>query len=232
MFKIHGKPVRVRAPKGRIEKQLIGMTLKNAQSRFQEQYSKKQSLVQGLEDIRKKFHLKTEPERMECFDVSHFQGKDQVASQVVFEDGAPKKEDYRRYKIKTARSGDDFASIKEVLNRRLRHTEYPEPQLLIVDGGKGQLKKAMLALKEEKREDIPVVAMAKARIKSDFFAKEAQKSSEKFFLPGRKNALIFPSDSAALRILTHLRDEAHRFAIAYHRRLSQKSFLKTRKQGK
>lgn len=224
-LKVHGKLVCVRKPRGSVEKKLVDIALKNAQSKFEEQYLKKQSLFQALENIKKKFHLKEWPERIECFDISHFQGKDQVASQVVFEDGVPKKEDYRRYKIQMVQGVDDFASVKEVLDRRFRHREYPDPQLLIVDGGKGQLKKALLVLKEAGKEEIPVVAMAKARVKPDFSSKKVKSGLEKFFLPGRKNAVFFPSNSEALRILMHLRDEAHRFAITYHRRLSQKSFI-------
>ena len=215
----------VREPKGSVEKKLMEMTFKNAQSHFEEQHFKKQSLIQGLEMIQNKFHLKKLPERIECFDVSHFQGKDQVASQVVFEEAIPKKEDYRKYKIKMVKGIDDFASIKEVLDRRFKHDEYPNPHLLVVDGGKGQLQKALLVLKDAGREEIPVVAMAKARVKSDFTSKEINTSKERFFLPGRKNPVVFPTDSEALRILMHLRDEAHRFAITYHRRLAQKSVL-------
>jgi len=223
LFKISGKSVCVRVARGRTERTLMSMALKNAQNRFQEQYSKKQLLLQGLNMIQKHFHLKRLPERMECFDVSHFQGKSQVASQVVFENGAPKKEDYRRYKMRVAQGADDFASIKEVLDRRFSHREYPDPDLLIVDGGKGQLNTALLALQEAGHEGISVVAMAKARIKSDFSSKTMQAARERFFLPDRKNAFFLPSDSEALRILMHLRDEAHRFAITYHRKLSRKS---------
>lgn len=217
--------IRVREPRGSVEKKLMEMAFKNARSHFEEQHFKKQSLIQGLEMIQKKFHLKELPERIECFDVSHFQGKDQVASQVVFEEAVPKKEDYRRYKIKMVKGIDDFASLKEVLDRRFKHSEYPNPHLLVVDGGKGQLQKALLVLKEVGKEEIPVVAMAKARVKSDFASKEINTSKERFFLPGRKNPVVFPIDSEALRILMHLRDEAHRFAIIYHRRLAQKSVL-------
>ena len=225
LLKVHGKKVCVRNPKGNVEKKLVDMALKNAQSRFTEQHSKKQTLIKGLKSIQKKFHLKTWPERMECFDISHFQGKDQVASQVVFEEAVPKKEDYRKYKIRMVKGVDDFASMKEVLDRRFRHKEYPDPQLLVVDGGKGQLKKALIALKEVGKEEIPVVAIAKARVKSDFSSEKIKSGPEKFFLPGRKNALTLPDGSEALRILVHLRDEAHRFAITYHRKLSQKSLI-------
>ena len=225
LLKIQGKTACVREPGGSVEKKLMDMALKNAHIRFTEQYSKKQSLLKGLEDIQKKFHLKNLPERMECFDISHFQGQSQVASQVVFEEGIPKKEDYRKYKIKTVEGVDDFAGIKEVLDRRFRHEEYPDPHLLIVDGGKGQLNKALLALKSAGRKDVPVVAIAKSRVKSDFSSSKVQSNQERFFLPGRKNAIVFKPDSEALNILVHLRDEAHRFAVAYHRRLSQKSLF-------
>ena len=226
LSQIQNRPVVVRAHRGLIEKKLINMTLKNAQSKFQEQYSKKQSLRDGLIEIQKKLYLKKLPLRMECFDVSHFQGQNQVASQAVFEEGAPKKEDYRRYKIKTVTQGaDDFSAIKEALDRRFRHKEYPDPGLLVVDGGKGQLNKALLALKEAGKGHVPVTAIAKARVKSDFTSKQVISGRERCFLPGRKNAVLFSSSSEALHILTHLRDEAHRFAISYHRRLSQKSLL-------
>ncbi len=225
LFKISGKSVCIRAPKGSVEKKLMNMTLKNAYTRFKEQYSKNQSLWEALGDIQKKFHLKNLPERIECFDISHFQGKNQVASQVVFEGGVPKKEDYRRYKIQTVKGVDDFSAIKEVLDRRFRHTEHADPHLLVVDGGKGQLQQALLALKEAGREEIPVVAMAKARVKSDFSSGDVKSGKERFFIPKRKNAIVLPAHSESLKILMYLRDEAHRFAITYHRRLSQKSFF-------
>ena len=226
LCKIHDRPVCVRAPKGVNEKKLMNMALKNAQSRLKEQNEKKQSLLEGLQDIQKKFRLKNLPQRMECFDISHFQGEDQTAGQVVFEGGVPKTEDYRKYKIRTVMGVDDFLAMKEVLDRRFKRKEYPDPDLLIVDGGKGQLARAVQALREAGKAQVPVVAMAKARVKRDFSAKKVQASRERFFLPGRKNPVVFPSHSVALQILTHLRDEAHRFAVAYYRRLSHTTFFK------
>ena len=222
LFKIHEKSISVRSPKTQVEKQLMSMALNNAKDRLKEKNSKQNLQLEGLKEIQKKFHLKKIPERMECFDVSHFQGSHLVASQVVFEDGVPCKEGYRKYKIKTVKGVDDFASIKEVLSRRLKHTEYKEPDLLIVDGGKGQLSQAVQVLKELRYTHIPVVAIAKARVKSDFSAKQIQSGKEKFFLPNRKNPVTFSSHSKALPLLTYIRDEAHRFAISYYRRLSQK----------
>ena len=222
LLKIHEKPVCVRSPKSQLEKKLMNMALKNAKNRLKEKNSKQSSQLEGLKEIQKKFHLKKIPERMECFDVSHFQGSHLVASQVVFENGIPCKEDYRKYKIKTVKGVDDFASIKEVLSRRLKHTEYKEPDLLIVDGGKGQLSQAIQVLKELHYTHIPVVAIAKARVKSDFSAQKINSGKERFFLPNRKNPVIFSAHSKALPLLVHIRDEAHRFAISYYRQLSQK----------
>ena len=227
LSKIKGSPVIVRTPKSRAEKGLAKMALQNAQSHFKEQDAKQVLLQKGLKEIQQKFGLKKLPFRMECFDVSHLQGQNQVASHVVFEKALPKKEDYRKYKIKHAHPGDDFGSLKEVLIRRFRHKEYKEPDLLLIDGGKGQLKKALEALKETGYSHIPVVSIAKKRNKADFSAPEVQVSLEKFYLPGRKNALTLSPHSPALKILCHLRDEAHRFALAYHRtRREKSSFLK------
>ena len=225
LFKIHNTKTDIRAPSSSGEKQLMEMALNNAETRLNEQLAKKHSLLKGLEEIRSRFRLKFLPERMECFDISHFQGKELVASQVVFEDGQPKKEDYRKYKLRTVKGVDDFASMKEVLDRRLLHTEYEDPHLMVVDGGKGQLKKALAALKEADREDIFLVAMAKAKVSPDFSAKEVNSSQERFFIPGRRDPLVFPDHSPGLRILMHLRDEAHRFAISYHRHLFRRSFI-------
>jgi excinuclease ABC subunit C len=165
------------------------------------------------------------PKRIECFDISHFQGQDTVASQVVFEDGVPAKDNYRLYKIKTAAKSDDYAAMREVLSRRLEHTEYDDPQLIVVDGGKGQLKMAVEILSELDRSDIPVAGLAKARTLSEFEDKEIDSSQERFYLPGRVNPVTFHTNSEAYRILVSLRDEAHRFAITFHRKLRENSSL-------
>ena len=217
LSKIKGEPVIVRTPKSQEEKKLAQMATQKAQSHFKEQKDKQILLQKSLKEIQKKFGLKTSPFRMECFDVSHLQGSLAVAGQVVFENGVPKKEDYRKYKIKTAKPGDDFGSIKEVLVRRFRHKEYKEPDLMLIDGGKGQLQKAIQALKETGFAHIPVAGIAKQKSRSDFSATEVQKSPEKFYLPNRKNALILSPHSPALKTLCFLRDEAHRFALSYHR---------------
>jgi excinuclease ABC subunit C len=162
---------------------------------------------------------------MECFDISNFQGEESVGSQVVFEQGVPKRDDYRRYKIRTVKGSNDFASMLEVLERRLKHTEYDDPHMILIDGGKGQLSMATRALKEIGRSDIPVVGLAKARTQGEFQDQEVTSTEERFFLPGRSNPVIFPKNSDALRILVQLRDEAHRFAITYHRKLRDERIM-------
>ncbi len=220
-----GRPVEVRPPQSGAEKKLFQSALKKARNHFKEQKSKEVLLLRGLKEIQQKFRLKQKPFRMECFDVSHLQGQQTVASQVVFENGQPKKEDYRRYKIKKAPAGDDFASLHETLLRRLRHKEYPQPDLLLVDGGRGQLKKVYTALQETGSSSVPLAAIAKKKTKADFASPELKTSPEKFYLLNRKNALVLPASSPALRILTHLRDEAHRFALTYHRHRRSKATL-------
>lgn len=212
-------------PVGEERKKLIEIALTNAESHFKDHVSKNENRLRGLGEIQAKLHLPELPRRLECFDISNFQGDQSVASQVVFEEGLPKKEDYRRYKIKTVQGADDFASMKEVLQRRFQHTEYEDPQLVVVDGGKGQLKMAVEVLKEIGRSEVPVVGMAKARVKKGFQDKEVIESQERFFLPGRQNPVVFSKGSEALQILTGLRDEAHRFAITYHRKLREDASL-------
>ena len=207
------------------ERELMKLAESNALSHFKDQISKKEDRQRALEDIQKKLKLPEFPQRMECFDISNFQGDESVASQVVFVEGAPQKSDYRRYKIKTVEGPDDYASMKEVLERRFQHTEYEDPQLVLVDGGRGQLSKALEILKEIGRPEVPVVGIAKARTESGFDKKKVVSSEERFFLPKRQNPVTFSRSSEALQILTQIRDEAHRFAITYHRKLRGKSLL-------
>lgn len=209
------------------ESKLVSMAEMNARSHFLEYVNKQGNINRYLEEIQEKFCLSKKPLRIECYDISNFQGSDSVASQVVFEDGIPKRSDYRKYKIKTVQGANDFASLQEVLRRRFQHTEYDDPDLVIVDGGKGQLRMSVEILKEINREDIPVAGMAKARTQGEFFDAEIKSSEERFFLPGRKNSIKFPKNSGALNILIQIRNEAHRFAIQYHRLLRKKSSLES-----
>jgi excinuclease ABC subunit C len=206
---------------------LVEMANENAKSHFEKYVTKSEEKKKGLEEIQARLSLPALPTRIECFDISNFQGTESVASQVVFEDGVPSKENYRRYKIKTVEGSNDYASMKEVLSRRFGHEEYEDPGLLVVDGGKGQLNVAVKVLEELGRPEIPVVGLAKARVQGEFSDSEVFATEERFFLPGRANPVVFRSNSEAHHILVGIRDEAHRFAITYHRKLREATSLES-----
>ncbi|QDK38210.1 excinuclease ABC subunit UvrC [Bdellovibrio sp. NC01] len=206
---------------------LVDMANENAKAHLLKHVSKSEEKLRGLEEIKEKLGLPDMPRRIECYDISTFQGAETVASQVVFEEGVPAKEHYRRYKIKTVEGINDFASMYEVLSRRFKHTEYEDPNLIVIDGGKGQLSQAIKILEEIGRKDIPVVGLAKARTESDFQKQEVESTEERFFLPGRQNPVVFKNNSEAFYILTGIRDEAHRFAITYHRKLRENTSIES-----
>lgn len=216
---------RVVFPTHKQGQRLVEMANKNAKSHFAHQVSKSRKKREALQLIAKKLHLKEAPYRIECYDISHFQGSESVGSQVVSENGALAKEHYRRYKIKSQVGGDDYASLMEVLGRRLQHEEWDEPDLIIIDGGKGQLNAACKVLEEKGKSYLPIVGLAKERTKRNFQGEQIEKSTERFYLPGRQNPVTFAEGSEAFKILIGLRDEAHRFAISFHRKLrDDKSF--------
>jgi excinuclease ABC subunit C len=212
-----GSPVKVGPAIDENSSGLLEICRKNAKEYYDKHMSAKLSLASALEDIQKKFHLPSLPRRIECYDISHLQGKHIVASQVVFENGEPARDQYRKYKIKTLEGSNDFAAMAEVISRRIKHTEWDSPDLLVIDGGKGQLSAVVKVLEEFHKTDWPVVAMAKARTEKAFDSAEVKSSEERFFLPGRQNPVMFLRNLKALQILIHLRDEAHRFAITFHR---------------
>ena len=155
------------------------------------------------------------PERMECFDISHTQGSETVASMVVFEDGKPAKKEYRRFKLKTVQGKpDDFKSMAEIMERRYgNETDWPMPDLIIIDGGKGQLNAALPLIRAVGVTDVPVISLAK-RI-------------EEVFVEGQSESIILSHHSPELQLLQQIRDEAHRFAITYHRKLRGKRNLES-----
>ena len=162
--------------------------------------------------------------RIECYDISNFQGAESVGSMVVFEDGKPRTGEYRRFRIRTVEGPNDFASHQEVLRRRFRVTKSGEegseeerrwamPDLVIVDGGKGQVSAAKEVLDELGLHDLPLAGLAKER--------------EELFLPGRSDPIVLPATSSALYLVQRLRDEAHRFAITYHRTLRDRRTVRS-----
>ncbi|MCB9072228.1 MAG: excinuclease ABC subunit UvrC [Bdellovibrionaceae bacterium] len=221
------KPVKIVFPTDSFGQKLLDMAQANAEKKFQNHVTKSQEKQNALVMIQEKLKLPKLPRRIECYDISNFQGQETVASQVVFEDGVPNKDQYRRYKIRTVQGINDFESMKEVLLRRLQHEEWDEPDLIVVDGGRGQLKFAMRALEALGKEHIPIVGLAKERTRSSFKDEEVEKTVERFYLPNRQNPVVFSSSTEAFRILVSLRDEAHRFAITYHRLLRDKDFFAT-----
>ncbi|MCA9396116.1 MAG: excinuclease ABC subunit UvrC, partial [Candidatus Omnitrophica bacterium] len=174
----------------------------------------------GLLLLQQKIRLNRFPNRIEAFDISNFQGDNPVASMVVFESGKPKRSDYRKFKIKTVKGIDDFEMIKEAVLRRykrLLEENKPLPDLILIDGGKGQLSHAREALDELNLSDMDLISIAKQH--------------EWIYKPGRSEPYILPADSQALQILRHLRDEAHRFAISFYRSLHRKKMLTSELQN-
>jgi excinuclease ABC subunit C len=222
-----GHQTRVRFPTTPDGHRLLEMANENAKSHYAAYISKSESKKRGLIEIQERLKLPAVPERIECFDISNFQGAETVASQVVFEDGAPSKDNYRRYRIRTVEGQNDFESMREVLTRRFAHTEYDDPDLVVVDGGKGQLGIACEVLKSIGREDIPVVGLAKSRSKGEFSDSEISATDERFYLPRRQNPVTFKPGSEAFQILVGIRDEAHRFAITYHRKLREATSIES-----
>lgn len=215
-----GHKVKVGFVTQELGQKLLQIAEENAKNHFQNYLNRSRHKEEGLRFIQKKFHLAKLPHRIECFDISHLQGRESVASRVCFEDGIPNKNLYRRYRLKIANS-DDYQAMREVLTRRFSKDQEELPDLLVIDGGKGQLNIARKVLQELGLDELPVVGLAKSRTKSDFGAEEVQTSLERFFLPNRQNPVTFKPGSESYQILVSLRDEAHRFAINYHRTLRE-----------
>jgi len=223
-----GRKVHILAPQRGDKVRLVEMAARNAEQSFRERGSRREARREVLEEIRQRLHLSRIPRRMECFDISHVQGSQTVGSMVVVLDGEPAPSEYRRFKIATVEGNDDFASMREVLARRLRRgiKEGELPDFILIDGGKGQLAVVVMVLEElDLLGRIDVAGMAKSRVISNMKGRAVERSEERFFLPGRKNAVMLRQGSAALFMLERLRDEAHRFAISYHRNLRGKNAL-------
>src|SRR5256885_1670614 len=288
-----GERVRVHVPERGEKVRLVEMAMENARQSFEEKARSQQSQLEALTRLQSRLRLPRLPRRIECFDISTFQGQLTVGSQVVFSDGEPDKSGYRLFKVRGDAAGDDFASMFQVLTRRLKRGVEDEslPDLLVVDGGKGQLNVARAALREVglSLADVPLAGLAKSRVLEDeerfaarqgfrladawaekagpepevpqiedaaaraaegaapdpdrpassglrparaesaprgrsrkkgrFTKEEIERSPERVFLPGQKNPVVLRQNTGELFLLARLRDEAHRFAITYHRKL-------------
>jgi len=220
-----GEKVRVLVPRRGEKLDLIRMSQRNADQAFQDRKRSKQETSAILEKLKDRLRLSRIPRRIECYDISHFQGSTIVASQVAISDGELDKARYRRFKIKSVATQDDFASMHEVISRRISRglRENDLPDLIVIDGGKGQLASAQAALKDAGVTQVDLVALAKSR---DLDGGErdapANRSPERLFLVNRKDPIVLPQNSAELFLLTRIRDEAHRFAITFQQRLMRR----------
>ncbi|WP_294149365.1 excinuclease ABC subunit UvrC [uncultured Selenomonas sp.] len=212
-----GAKVQLLVPQRGTKHDIVAMAASNAEKFLSDEAARiRQANAQTLgavEELGRYLGLKNPPNRMECFDISHIQGSETVASMVVFEGGLPKKSDYRRFKINsTEGKPDDFLSMREVTQRR--YGDLPEselPDLIVIDGGKGQLSSALEIIRGAGHKDVPVVGLAK--------------QFELVFREGESDPVVLPRHSQALYLIERIRDEAHRFAITYHRNLRGKRNL-------
>jgi excinuclease ABC subunit C len=277
-----GERVRVHAPERGEKVRLVEMAMENARQSFEEKARTQKNQNEALTRLQSRLRLPRLPRRIECFDISTFQGQLTVGSQVVFADGEPDKAGYRLFKVRGDAAGDDFAAMFQVLTRRLKRgvEEQNLPDLLVVDGGKGQLNVARAALKELglTLAQVPLAGLAKSRVLEDeqrfaarqgfrlsdawasragpepevpqiaepeaayaagpdsarpdppsrlgrsrqkgrFVKGEIERSPERVYLPGQKNPVVLRQNTSELFLLARLRDEAHRFAITFHRKL-------------
>jgi len=210
-----GAGVEIQVPRRGIKKQLIDVAAENARQGLEQlkikEIAASTSLDDALAEIERELKLKSPPLRMEAYDISNIQGSSAVGSMVVFEKGKPRPAHYRRFKIKTVAAANDCAMLQEVLQRRFKHSSRGGtstadtwailPDLVLIDGGKGQLNTALSVIQETGR-DIPVASLAK--------------ENEEIFIPRRKEPVVLPKSSPGLQLLQRLRDEAHRFAISYY----------------
>lgn len=222
------KRVRIHYPKRGALLKLINLAKNNAHKAFIEKQGKEKSRQDALENIRNILHLKTIPNRIECFDISTIQGNKTVAAMVVFENGVPAKNRYRRYEIRNKEGQDDFAAMREVLHRRYTRaiTTNDLPDLVLIDGGKGHLNVALAVLKELELTALPCAGIAKARSTG-----KSNTPYERFFIRGRMNPIIPSQQNPGVLLLARIRDETHRFAITYHRLKRKKATLSTTLQS-
>jgi excinuclease ABC subunit C len=218
-----GTHVELHVPQRGKKRRLIELAVRNAQDALEQErvrwLADKGKTETALAEVQEALGLEGPPKRIECFDVSHVQGTNVVSSMVVFEDGRPAKQAYRRFKTKLGDRNDDFANMRDTLRRRFARSAagendgWPVPDLVILDGGKGQLAEGVGALSDAGLLQIPIAALAKER--------------EELFVPGRPDPIVLPARSQGLFLVQRIRDEAHRFAVTYHQQLRGKRATKS-----
>jgi excinuclease ABC subunit C len=200
---------------------LLEMARENARQSFAERRDAAKQAATMVAELQRRLHLGNAPKRIECVDIATIQGSETVGAIVAFDEGEPDKDGYRHYRIRTVEGTDDFAAVAEVLRRRFRDAREHGglPDLLVIDGGLGQLGAARAVLEELGIAGLEVVALAKERVERDATARDIRRRPERIFLPGRKNPVVLKPNSTALFLLQRVRDEAHRFANTYHAKL-------------
>lgn len=221
LARLRGGKVELTVPKIGARRQLVQMVADNAREALEQHklrwMNDAQKTTAALVELQEALDLPAPPNRIECYDISNIQGTSAVGSMVVFERGKPKNSEYRRFKIKTVEGANDFAMMGEVLQRRFKRLETDShdesfgalPDLVIIDGGKGQLNAALEALRAVGRDDLTVVSLAKRL--------------EEIFVPGRRESVLLPRTSQALYLVQRIRDEAHRYGVTYHRTVRQRT---------
>ena len=219
-----GTKVTVHEPQRGRKARLVQLAQQNARVHFLQQEDEATRRRRALESLAEVLDLPGPPHRIECFDNSNLQGTDPVAAMSVFIEGQPDRAEYRRYKVKTVLGADDYATMREIIERRMKRAiaEDTRPDLLVVDGGKGQLAVAMAVLQDLGLHDQPVIGISKPRTEH---ARGDRSATDKLVLPNRKEPLRLRADHPGLRMLQHLRDEVHAHAIRYHRKRRRKSTL-------
>lgn len=228
---LKGKRVRLLVPQRGERVQLVQLAQRNASESFRERGSQRDARLSVLQELQTRLQLKRLPQRIECFDISTGQGQQTVGSMAVLVDGEPAKAEYRRFRVRSVDGVDDYAAQYEILRRRLRRgiSDGLLPDLLLIDGGKGQLAVLCAVLEElQLGGQIEAVAIAKSRLKAAAQSSRLERSEERLFRPGRKNPVDIRTRSPEFHLLVRLRDEAHRFAIEYHRRLRNKVLLESK----
>ena len=225
-----GRRVEIIQPQRGDKRHLLQMAGDNARQSFSERHDQEKAREKMLRELQEQLRLKRYPQRVECFDISTIHGSHAVGSMVTFVDGEPNKNFYRHFRIRTidpSSGGDDFGMMLEVLKRRFARgkEEADLPDLIVVDGGRGQLAMALTAMAELGIENVDAIGLAKMRVQAAPRSAEIERSEERVFLPGQANPVILKRNSNALFLLQRVRDEAHRFAITHHRRLRSRQTL-------
>lgn len=212
---ITGRKISLRFPRRGSLKNLVKLALTNGILKLKEEQARQERMIEEpLQELAKLLGLSKMPLRIEGYDISHLGGKEPVGVMVVFQNGEPFKDGYRRFNIQDVVEGDDYAALQEVIKRRSGKTLWPPPDLLLIDGGKGQLNAVLVSLCQTPMKDIPIIALAK--------------NPDRLFLEGSGLPVLLNADSALLKLLQRIRDEAHRFAVSGQRSRRKRSLVQSR----